>query len=98
VTLSQLKKQGPNFERATKIDGSPGLEKRTFEKLDRQEEPFNHQLEIFLRLAPKTLLDSVVTECGLEAFRERPAVLTRTVELVWAGTQLTSCCWRRTER
>lgn len=95
VTLSQLRKQALNFPGSEalvehfveKIDGSPGLERRTFEKLDRQEEPFNHQLEIFLRLSPKAFLDQILAEFDLPPFKERPAVLTRTVEQVWPGTQ-----------
>lgn len=95
VTLSQLRKQQPNFERSVelvdhfiaKIDGSPGLEKRTFDKLGRKEEPFNHQLEIFLRLSPIATLNAMLSASGLDPFLSRPAVLTRTVEQVWPGTQ-----------
>ncbi|XBQ16639.1 MAG: hypothetical protein ABL308_01920 [Oceanicaulis sp.] len=95
IPISQLKKQQSKFVYSSdlvnffreKIDDSPGLERRTFAKLDRQEEPFNHQLELFLRLAPAQAINALLAHCGVNEFDERPSVLTRSVEQVWPGTQ-----------
>lgn len=95
VTLSGLKRAAATHDAAddlvryfhTKLDGTPGLEKRTFEKIGRTEEPFNHQLELFLKLASKQFFDLFLNAFGETGFSARPSVLTRTVELVRPGGQ-----------
>jgi len=95
IPISQLKKQQGNFERSEglvryfrkKIDDAPGLEGRTFEKIFKQEEVFNHQFEIFLRLAPLEAINTMLDHCGIAQFYERPSIITRSVEMIWPGTQ-----------
>lgn len=95
ITISALKKQSKLHETSSelvqyfeqKLNTSPGMEERAFERISRTEEPFNHQVEFLLRLAPKKLLDELMVFSKGQSFQERPDVLSRSVESVWPGGQ-----------
>lgn len=95
LTLSQVRKAALAAHSSAEVvkalensvDGSPGMEARSFERIKRTEEPFNHQLELFLRLAPTRYFDAMLNAVSEPPFSTRPHVLTRIVQLVWRGTQ-----------
>lgn len=94
LSLSSITKKVKSFANSKDLiaefktsHGGTGLEQRVMSSAYIDEEPFNHQLELFFRLAPQECFDSLLNYVGLESSAERPKVLTRTVELVYGGVQ-----------
>jgi len=67
--------------------GVKGIEQKVMQSAYIDEEPFNHQLEFFFRLAPQNSFKTLFNRCNLPISDVRPEILTRTAELVFQGVQ-----------
>lgn len=67
--------------------GGRGVEQQVMKAAYIDEEPFNHQLEYFFRLAPQRSFNALFDHCDLTLSDDRPNILTRTAELVFHGVQ-----------
>jgi hypothetical protein len=94
LSYSRLVKLARKYEKSKGLlnilkpaHGGKGIEQEVMQSAYIDEEPFNHQLEFFFRLAPKNSFKALFNHCDLPIFDERPEILTRTAELVFQGVQ-----------
>ena len=66
-----------------KLDTKSGSCRRTMDKIKRTEEPFNHILELFTRLSPKSIFDKLAQYSNLGVFQNEPRVITRKFEYTY---------------